>query len=60
METPFAGPPQRPQPDVVATQQFLARLLEAAGSGEVMRLYLESRPAEFAALVAQTRTEGGT
>ncbi len=57
MEARFAGQLPRPRPDIDAAQRFLDRVVEVADPAEVMRLYLESRPAEFAALVEAHRAD---
>jgi hypothetical protein len=57
METRFAGPPPRPRPDLDAAQRFLDRLMAVAGQADVMRAYLDSRPADLKAMVESHRAE---
>ncbi len=57
METRFVGPPRPDRPDIRSARSFLAHVIDVAGSADVMRLYLESRPADFAELVSAHRAE---
>ncbi|MDP8922377.1 MAG: hypothetical protein M3O34_05810, partial [Chloroflexota bacterium] len=55
MEVRYAGPTRFDRPDLVGVDSFLNRLSEAAGSGEVMRAYLESQPGELSELAGRHR-----
>jgi hypothetical protein len=56
METRYAGPSPFVRHDLEQARQFLERLMDVAGSGTVLRSYLESRPYELGALVEAHRS----
>jgi hypothetical protein len=56
METRYAGPSQFARSELEEVQRFLGRLMGVAGSGAVLRDYLESRPYELGALTEAHRS----
>lgn len=56
METRYAGPSQFSRRELEDVQRFLDRLIGVAGSGAVLREYLESRPYELGALTEAHRS----
>lgn len=55
METRYAGPSRFAQKDVEQVRRFTEHLMQVSGPAEVLRPYLESRPAGLVALVDQHR-----